>query len=552
MLFVVALNLLLLRGVLGKEYDLTTPQLRTQYNGLCLITYEEAMIDLHGVDDYGHYKKEGCGGRQTYMNLIPASESVGGAKPLYTPWQDVDQVELPLWCFLPGLSTARGDFAWCTSSTGDTGVQLDKECENRFGTDGVCGCAFLQILKKNEPWAPNNRGNSAFVAFMDDNLYRYQSVAGGEGMSINPREQLLNREERWEMEKECATNGNNNGWGKGTGGVVWENMLGMPPITTSTASPPPTSPPPSTAVTTSTPTTTTETTKTETTTTTYPHTDHPIHWKQQYDGLCFITFKEAQFDLHGKTSENTPKNSGCDGKMDYFKTTSESRIYISEQYIHETEGKHEWDHWCFPSEPGKTGGKTSARDDYAYCKPASTEINTQMTQRCNDLHSELTGQMCGCAKMQILKQDITVEIVDAMIVTNPDIRYTTLDDAFRASFLSATDASVLLFDECESQLAGVNRTNGPLFDLAGTNITTTTGPTTTRTTGPTTTRTTTTVAADAGASKTSDLPASVIVIAAVAGIVAIALLIWLYYKSKMSTKSTLGRGMKSSLESVFL
>ena len=79
MLIVVALNLLLLQSVLGANDDLTTPQIKTNYNGLCLITYEEAMIDLHGAYSNGQYKTSGCAGNQVYMNLIP--QSVSGVKP---------------------------------------------------------------------------------------------------------------------------------------------------------------------------------------------------------------------------------------------------------------------------------------------------------------------------------------------------------------------------------------------------------------------------------------------------------------------------------------
>lgn len=279
-------------------------------------------------------------------------------------------------------------------------------------------------------------------------------------------------------------------------------------------------------------TTTVTSMTTKTTTTTYSHTDHPIHWKQQYDGLCFITFKEALIDLHGKTSDNTPFTTGCGGDMDYFKTTSDNAIYTSERHPHVTSGDHEWDHWCFPTPSNNGGGgKTSLRGGYAYCTPATTEINAKMTQKCNKNHPGLTGKMCGCAKMQILKQDITVETADE-IFNDGNVKYTNMDNTARASFLSAKDASDLLFDACKSELASIDRSTGPLFDLAGTNILTTTA------------RTTTTVAADAGASKTS-----VIVLVSVAGIAAIVLLLWLYCKSK---KSTSGRGMKSSLESVVL
>ena len=256
MLFVVALNLLLLRGVLGKDDDdLTAPQLRAQYNGLCLITYEEAMIDLHGVDDYGHYKSKNCAGNQVYMNQIPFSESQ--VKPLYTPWQDVNQEELPLWCLLPGLSDVRGDFVWCESSTGDTGDQLNKECATRFGIKDLCGCAYLQILQPNDNWNATFKFNFAFNAFMDHNIYRYQSVADGLNIDPNPRFHLLNAAERQKMEKECATTGpNNNVWNKGTGNVIWDNMLGMPETTTTITtttigignpSPSPPTPPPPTA-----------------------------------------------------------------------------------------------------------------------------------------------------------------------------------------------------------------------------------------------------------------------------------------------------------------
>ena len=244
----------------------TTTALIPNYNGLCVITFEEAFHDLHG-------------------SLDRSDVSCNGDKDYFTAWSSIsptlyfDDHEYGVWCLPEGTSAIRKYSAYCKQSTDNNdyvNTDITPVCNTLFSGSGyaMCGCANLQILKPNIDYTDSSPSNTNFDTISGTN-YDYATLSDDVKLMLLSTEEAANQ-----LFRGCSDTIN-----------IKFNLQGV--------------------------TSTSDTTAVTTTVTS------PFH---DYDGLCVITFEEAYIDLHGAF----PGIAGCDGDKNYFtaRTPGSTDIYF--------------------------------------------------------------------------------------------------------------------------------------------------------------------------------------------------------------------------------